>query len=202
MKKWFRLITALCLAAVLCVPLAACERGSESGGSGNGGSENGGNSGDPSAVRTTVTEEEWNATVYGGTFFGGGTAMFAYLFSNDPNFNMTFVYSYSLMSDSGKSIETTHEEQIDGNKSHVMVEISSGVLPDESDEEGYYNEFYIRPDDETVVIRNYFKDENGQWTMEEMDLPLEMTDIKDVLKDVLLDQMYAYGRFTYNEVLQ
>lgn len=60
MKKWFRLIAALCLAAVLCVPLAACEWGSESGGS-----ENGGNSGDPSAVRTTVTEEEWNAAVYG-----------------------------------------------------------------------------------------------------------------------------------------
>lgn len=53
MKKLFRLFAALCLAAVLCVPLAACEWGSEPGGS-----ENGGNSGDPSAVRTTVTEEE------------------------------------------------------------------------------------------------------------------------------------------------
>ena len=32
MKKWFKLFAALCLAAVLCVPLAACEWGSESGG--------------------------------------------------------------------------------------------------------------------------------------------------------------------------
>ena len=56
-------------AVLLCVPLAACEWGSETGGSENGGSENGGNSGDPSAVRTTVTEEEWNAAVYGDAIY-------------------------------------------------------------------------------------------------------------------------------------
>ena len=86
MKKWFKLIAALCLAAVLCVPLAACEWGSESGGSENGGSGNGGNSGDPSAVRTTVTEEEWNAAVYGDFDY---TDIKGFLY--DPEANVTMV---------------------------------------------------------------------------------------------------------------
>ena len=161
MKKWFRLFAALCLAAVLCVPLAACERGSESGGTENGGSENGGNTGDPSAVRTTVTEEEWNAAVYGDLVYSGIDG-----FLYDPEANVTMVStSTTALNDVEGKINI--EVQIDGNKWYVKFsdESTFGAESEKLTAEGYL-EILDRSNDEGPVMANvYSKDENGKWMM-------------------------------------
>ena len=111
MKKWFRLFAALCLAAVLCVPFAACDRGSGSGGSENGGSGNGDKPGDPSAVRTTVTEEEWYAVVYGDLV---NTDINDFLY--DPEANVTIVSAASMTGENGEVEKLRMEVQIDGHE--------------------------------------------------------------------------------------
>lgn len=200
MKKWFRLIAALCLAAVLCVPLAACEWGSESGGSENGGSENGGsgnggNSGDPSAVRTTVTEEEWNAAVYGDLVYSGIDG-----FLYDPEANVTMVStSTTALNDVEGKINI--EVQIDGNKWYVKFsdETTFGAESEKLTAEGYL-EILDRSNDEGPVMANvYSKDENGKWMMSQEESVWGM-DYSDIVDEYV--EMYDFENFTYNALLR
>lgn len=197
MKKWFKLFAALCLAAVLCVPLAACEWGSESGGPENGGSENGGNSGDPSAVRTTVTEEEWNAAVYGDLVYSG---IDGFLYDPEANVTMVSTSTTALNAVEGK---INIEVQIDGNKWYVKFsdETTFGAESEKLTAEGYL-EILDRSNDEGPVMANvYSKDENGQWTVAEDEFSLETDgEIDFVNEDV--KKVYAYENFTYNASLR
>ena len=195
MKKWFRLFAALCLAAVLCVPLAACERGSESGGTENGGSENGGNTGDPSAVRTTVTEEEWNAAVYGDLVYSGIDG-----FLYDPEANVTMVStSTTALNDVEGKINI--EVQIDGNKWYVKFsdETTFGAESEKLTAEGYL-EILDRSNDEGPVMANvYSKDENGKWMMSQEESVWGM-DYSDIVDEYV--EMYDFENFTYNALLR
>ena len=197
MKKWFRLFAALCLAAVLCVPLAACERGSESGGTENGGSENGGNTGDPSAVRTTVTEEEWNAAVYGDLVYSGIDG-----FLYDPEANVTMVStSTTALNDVEGKINI--EVQIDGNKRYykLNMEQTVGAESEELTWEGYAELLSYPEDGEGIIVMNvYSKDENGVWTVERQESTLGTDDESIVVSPY--DQVLAYENFTYNASLR
>lgn len=201
MKKWFKLFAALCLAAVLCVPLAACEWGSETGGSENGGSENGGNSGDPSAVRTTVTEEEWNTAVYGDLV---NTDINDFLY--DPEANVTVVTIVSQTSQNGEVVKGRLEYQVDGNKVYVYSKLNiEGFSGSESEEwttEGYAEIMSYPEGGEGVIVANvYSKDDNGQWTVAEDEFSLETDgEIDFVNEDV--KKVYAYENFTYNASLR
>ena len=195
MKKCFKLFAALCLAAVLCVPLAACEWGSESGGPENGGSENGGNSGDPSAVRTTVTEEEWNAAVYGDH---ANTDINDFLY--DPEANVTIISTKSVTIN-GVELIVSFEYQIEGNKIYVKADLGVPSVSEKLTQENYV-EILERPNDEGPVMANvYSKDENGQWTVAEDEFSLETDgEIDFVNEDV--KKVYAYENFTYNASLR
>lgn len=199
MKKWFRLFAALCLAAVLCVPLAACERGSGSGGSENGGSGNGDKPGDPSAVRTTVTEEEWNAAVYGDLV---ATEINDFLY--DPEANVTVVTIVSQTSQNGEVVKGRLEYQVDGNKvySKLNMEGFSGSESEEWLEESYVEILSYSEGGEGVIVANvYSKDDNGQWTVAEDEFSLETDgEIDFVNEDV--KKVYAYENFTYNASLR
>lgn len=195
MKKWFRLIAALCLAAVLCVPLAACEWGSESGGSENGGSGNGGNSGDPSAVRTTVTEEEWNAAVYGDFDY---TDIKGFLYDPEANVTMVSTSTTALNDVEGK---INIEVQIDGNKWYVKFsdETTFGAESEKLTAEGYL-EILDRSNDEGPVMANvYSKDENGKWMMSQEESVWGM-DYSDIVDEYV--EMYDFENFTYNALLR
>lgn len=200
MKKWFMLFAALCLAAVLCVPLAACEWGSETGGSENGGSENGGNSGDPSAVRTTVTEEEWNAAVYGDAiyFFVYGQSA---VFFNDPKVNVTMVgTSTTALNDVRGKINI--EAQIDGNKWYYIVsgKETFGAESEEWKEESYGELLSFPEDGEGIIVMNvYSKDENGKWTVEQNESTL-VRNVTDIVDEYV--EMYDFENFTYNASLR
>lgn len=197
MKKCFKLFAALCLAAVLCVPLAACEWGSESGGSENGGSENGGNSGDPSAVRTTVTEEEWNAAVYGDLVYLGIDG-----FLYDPEANVTIVSAMSMTGENGEVEKHRIEVQIDGNKRYYKLNMEQTIGAESEELTGeIYVEFLERPNDEGPVIANvYSKDENGQWTVERQESTLGTDD--ESIDISPYEQVLAYENFTYNASLR
>lgn len=195
MKKWFRLFAALCLAAVLCVPLAACEWGSESGGS-----ENGGNSGDPSAVRTTVTEEEWNAAVYGDAiyFFVYGQSA---VFFNEPEANVTMV-STSTAALNGVEVKASGEAQIDGNKWYYIVsgKETFGAESEEWKAEGYAEILSFPEDGEGIIVTNaYSKDENGKWTVDRNESTLVRNEI-DIVDEFV--EMYDFENFTYNAPLR
>lgn len=198
MKKWFRLFAALCLAAVLCVPLAACEWGSESGGSENGGSGNGGNSGDPSAVRTTVTEEEWNAAVYGDLVYSGIDG-----FLYDPEANMTIVSTASMTGENGEVEKQRIEVQIDGNKRYykLNMEQTIGAESEELTMEGYAELLSYPEDGEGIFVMNvYSKDENGVWTVERQESTLGTDD--ESIDISPYEQVLAYENFTYNASLR
>lgn len=191
MKKWFGLFAALCLAAVLCVPLAACEWGSESGGS-----ENGGNSGDPSAVRTTVTEEEWNAAVYGDLVYSGIDG-----FLYDPEANVTMV-STSTAALNGVEVKASGEAQIDGNKWYYIVsgKETFGAESEEWKEEGYGELLSFPEDGEGIIVTNaYSKDENGKWTVDRNESTLVRNEI-DIVDEFV--EMYDFENFTYNALLR
>lgn len=199
MKKWFRLFAALCLAAVLCVPFAACDREGESGGSENGGSGNGDKPGDPSAVRTTVTEEEWNAAVYGDLV---ATDINDFLY--DPEANVTVVTIVSQTSQNGEVVKGRLEYQVDGNKvySKLNMEGFSGSESEEWLEESYVEILSYSEGGEGVIVANvYSKDDNGQWTVAEDEFSLETDgEIDFVNEDV--KKVYAYENFTYNASLR
>ena len=198
MKKWFKLFAALCLAAVLCVPLAACEWGSESGGSENGGSENGGNSGDPSAVRTTVTEEEWNAAVYGDLVYLGIDG-----FLYDPEANVTIVSATSMTGENGEVEKHRIEVQIDGNKGYykLNMEQTIGAESEELTMEGYAELLSYPEDGEGIFVMNvYSKDENGVWTVERQESTLGTDD--ESIDISPYEQVLAYENFTYNASLR
>ena len=197
MKKWFRLFAALCLAAVLCVPLAACEWGSEPGGSENGGSENGGNSGDPSAVRTTVTEEEWDAAVYG-DLVNTGIDGFWY----DPEANVTIVSATSMTGENGEGAKSRIEVQIDGNKGYYKLntEQTFGAESEEWTTEGYAELLSYPEDGEGIIVMNvYSKDENGVWTVERQESTLGTDESIEISP---YGQVLAYENFTYNASLR
>lgn len=198
MKKWFRLFAALCLAAVLCVPrvpLAACEWGSEPGGSENGGSENGGNSGDPSAVRTTVTEE-WNAAVYGDPVNVGIDG-----FLDDPEANVTIVSATSMTGENGEVEKHRIEVQIDGNKRYYkFMEQTIGAESEEWKEESYGELLSFPEDGEGIIVMNvYSKDENGKWTVEQNESTL-VRNVTDIVDEYV--EMYDFENFTYNASLR
>ena len=198
MKKWFRLFAALCLAAVLCVPLAACERGSESGGTENGGSENGGNTGDPSAVRTTVTEEEWNAAVYG-DLVNSGIDGFLY----DPDANVTIVSTASMTSENGEVEKYRIEVQIDGNKRYykLNMEQTVGAESEKMTQDGYMEILSYPEDGEGIFVMNvYSKDENGVWTVERQESTLGTDDESIAISPY--EQVLAFENFTYNASLR
>lgn len=195
MKKWFKLFAALCLAAVLCVPLAACEWGSESGGSENGGSENGGNLGDPSAVRTTVTEEEWYAAVYRDLVYTGIDG-----FLYEPEANVTMV-STSTAALNGVEGKINIEVQIDGNKWYVKFsdETTFGAESEKLTAEGYA-EILDRSNDEGPIMANvYSKDENGKWTVSQAESVWGM-DYSDIVEEYV--EMYDFENYTYNATLR
>ena len=192
MKKWFRLFAALCLAAVLCVPLAACEWGSEPGGS-----ENGGNSGDPSAVRTTVSEEEWYAVVYGDLVYSGIDG-----FLYDPEANVTIVSATSMTGENGEVEKQRIEVQIDGNKRYYKwnMEHTIGTESEEWKEEGYGELLSYPEDGEGIFVMNvYSKDENGVWTVERQESTLGTDESIEISP---YEQVLAFENFTYNALLR
>lgn len=201
MKKWFKLFAALCLAAVLCVPLAACEWGSESGGSENGGSENGGNSGDPSAVRTTVTEEEWNKAMYESRNY----------FMDDPDANVTIVVSSSGTGPSGEDFEYGMEYQVDGNKIYnkiyakLTLKGSAFGMPSEELSEEVYLEILSRSENAdgggTIIADVYSMDANGNWTVTQDETSYGLSSVTGVTVDPY-EQVNLYENFTYNQTLQ
>lgn len=198
MKKWFRLFAALCLAAVLCVPFAACDRGSGSGGSENGGSGNGDKPGDPSAVRTTVTEEEWYAVVYGDLV---NTDINDFLY--DPEANVTIVSAASMTGENGEVEKLRMEVQIDGNKGYYKwnMEDTFGAESEEWTTEGYAEIMSYPEDGEGIFVMNsYSKDENGVWTVERQENTLGTDD--ESIDISPYGQVLAYENFTYNVSLR
>ena len=161
-----------------------------------GGTENDPQGGEP-AVRTTVTEEEWNAAFY--------ENIHNYLLS--PDINVTVVGS-SFHNDSGDYIKESMEYQVDGNKIYLrcnanLVDSLMSLLDVE-----IYAEILSRSEsaagNKTMTANVYQQDVNGKWHVTKADdLGVGIWALLGVQKGwINFNEIYEYERFAYNELLQ
>ena len=159
-----------------------------------GGTENDPQGGDEPAVRTTVTEEEWNAALRKALITGNVRDLLGE--------NMSYVSRTVVVSNDGNEYPTLLQEyRFDENKYYAKISScyeSSQVIEWEVEA---YGEILTSEDNEETVLNVYRKDTNGQWRVERQE-PEKPDELNAAFQKWLFQKIYAYDLYSYNAQLQ
>lgn len=148
-------------------------------------------SGNEPTVRTTVTEEEWNAEV--GAVLPGD--IFDLMGKNMSYVSRTIVVS----PDGNEYTQSCIEYRIDENK--VYEKLSSYESQAIAWEEEAYAEILTLEDSGETVLNVYRKDTNGQWQVDRQELE-KPDELNAAFQKWLFQKRYAYDLYSYNAQLQ
>lgn len=170
------------------------EQGSNGDNAQGGGTENDPQGGDEPAVRTTVTEEEWNAALRMALITGNVRDLLGE--------NMSYVRRTVVVSNDGNEYPTMLREfRFDENKFYEKISScyeSSQVIEWEVE---VYGEILTSEDSEEIVVNGYLKDANGQWRVEQEEL-YKPDELNAAFQKWLFQKRYAYDLYSYNAQLQ
>lgn len=159
-----------------------------------GGTENDPQGGDEPAVRTTVTEEEWNAALRKALITGNVRDLLGE--------NMSYVSRTVVVSNDGNEYPTLLQEyRFDENKYYAKISScyeSPQVIEWEVEA---YGEILTSEDSEETVLNVYRKDTNGQWRVERQE-PEKPDELNAAFQKWLFQKIYAYDLYSYNAQLQ
>lgn len=190
------MLSACAFGFAACDNAAAGQQDNEVEQGSNGNNTQGGETDDPQggnepAVRTTVTEEEWNAEV--------GAVLTGDIFDLMGK-NMTYVSRTIVVSPDGNEyIQSCIEYRIDENK--VYEKLSSYESQAIAWEEEAYAEILTLEDSGETVLNVYRKDTNGQWQVERLELE-KPDELNAAFQKWLFQKRYAYDLYSYNAQLQ
>lgn len=151
-------------------------------------------SGNEPTVRTTVTEEEWNAALRMALITGNVRDLLGE--------NMSYVSRTVVVSNDGNEYPTLLQEyRFDENKYYAKISScyeSSQVIEWEVEA---YGEILTSEDSEETVLNVYRKDTNGQWRVERQE-PEKPDELNAAFQKWLFQKRYAYDLYSYNAQLQ